>query len=287
MRTGLEIRRVIVVVLDGLRPDAIDRFDLVHLKRLMAHGAASMTATTVAPSITTAAVTSLLTGVAPARHGVTTDRVFVPGSTTAIVPVPELVTRAGYPASGFMGDVPALFRGVANRVGRRLGFGTARFSGKTAPEILLAARSTIRAQRRGLIFLHWPDADRAGHARGWMSRAYEDACHTLDGTLAMLHALAAVGHDPSTLLVACADHGGGGFVTNDHNSDHPLDRTIPLLLSGAGVVRRELGPASLLDVPATALWALGVSAPAALDGRVLREAFMTERAGEQLAVAVA
>src|SRR4051812_25462707 len=114
MRTGSEIRRVIVVVLDGLRPDAIERFDLVHLERLMAHGASSRIATTVAPSITTAAVTSLLTGVSPIRHGVTTDRVFIPGGATDITPIPQLLAQHGFPTSGFMSDVPTLFRGIAN-----------------------------------------------------------------------------------------------------------------------------------------------------------------------------
>ena len=103
----------------------------------------------------------------------------------------------------------------------------ARFAGKTAPEVLLAARSTLRTQRRGMILFHWPDADRAGHQRGWMSNAYEEACHTLDGTLGMLHALAQIADDPNTLLIACADHGGGGVVSNNHDSDHPFDRTDP------------------------------------------------------------
>ena len=287
MRTGPDIRRVILVVLDGLRPDAIDRFDLVHLKRLMANGASTKTATTVAPSITTAAVTSLLTGVSPMRHGVTSDRVFIPNGSTALDPVPELLARHGYPSAGFMADVPTLLRGVANRVGRRLGFGTTRFSGKTAPEVLLAARSTLRSQKRGMIFLHWPDADRAGHSRGWMSDAYEEAAHCLDGTLGMLHALAQIGDDPSTLLIACADHGGGGFTANDHNSDHPLDRTIPLLMTGGGVARRTLGAVRLLDIPPTVLWALGVNPPADLEGRVLSEAFSMYAGAEPAASAVA
>lgn len=287
MRTGSDFRRVIVVVLDGLRPDAIDRFDLVHLKRLMAHGASTRSGQTVAPSITTAAITSLLTGVTPMRHGVTSDRVFIPANNNSITAIPELLAHRGYPSAGFMAEVPTLFRGIANRVGRRLGFGTSRFAGKTAPEILLAARSTLRTQRRGLIFLHWPDADRIGHSHGWMSPEYEEACHTLDGTLGMLHALANIGHDPSTLLIACADHGGGGFVSNDHNSDHPLDRTIPVLLAGAGVARRALSDVHLLDIPATTLWALGVDRPASLDGRVLHEAFDAVPAAEQLANAVA
>jgi predicted AlkP superfamily pyrophosphatase or phosphodiesterase len=37
MTTG--IRRVIIVVLDGLRPDAIDEFDLSNIRTLMTRGA--------------------------------------------------------------------------------------------------------------------------------------------------------------------------------------------------------------------------------------------------------
>lgn len=282
MRAGSEVRRVIIVVLDGLRPDAIERFELRHIQRLMSRGASTLNATTVAPSITTAAVTSLLTGVSPMRHGISTDRIALP-AVSNLVAIPEMLTQRGYPSSAFMADVPMLVRGIANRVTKRLGFGASRFCGKTAPEITLAARSTLRTQRRGLIVFHWPDADRAGHARGWMSPAYEEACHALDGSLGMLAALAHVDDDPSTLLIACADHGGGGFVPNDHNSDHPADRTIPLLLAGAAVGPTELGPVTLLDIAPTTLWALGVQPPPSLEGRVLTEAFVGSTADTAVA----
>jgi predicted AlkP superfamily pyrophosphatase or phosphodiesterase len=110
MRVELHIRRVILVVLDGLRPDAIDRFDLVHIKRLMASGASTKRATTVAPSITTAAITSLLTGVSPMRHGVTSDRVFIPNASRSLKPMPEILATHDFPTSGFMAEVPTLLR---------------------------------------------------------------------------------------------------------------------------------------------------------------------------------
>jgi hypothetical protein len=105
-----------------------------------------------------------------------------------------------------------------------------RTSGKTAPEILLAARTTLRTQRRGLILLHWPDADRAGHDHGWMSDEYAEGCVRLDDALGMLTAVVDVAHDPQTILIALADHGGGGTNVKDHESDHALDRTIPLVI---------------------------------------------------------
>jgi arylsulfatase A-like enzyme len=284
MQAGTGVRRVIVVILDGLRPDAIDRFELSHMRRLMDGGASTLTAKTVAPSVTTAAITSLLSGVSPAVHGVSSDRLFIPRNTAGLVALPDLLARHGYPSCGFMGEVSPLFRGIAARIGRRLGFGTLRLAGKTAPEILLAARTTLRTQRRGLIVLHWPDADRAGHSNGWMSSAYEEGCRRMDGSLGMLAALTAVESDPHTLLIALADHGGGGAVSHDHESDHPLDRTIPIFMVGGSVECAPLGDISLLDIPATIVAALGIDLPPSYEGRALR-AVLSEQ--EDPAVAVA
>src|SRR5476649_1848968 len=101
MRPGTGIRRVIIVVLDGVRPDAVELFDLVHLRRLMAHGASSLAATTVEPSVTTAAMTSLMTGVTPAIHGIITDRVFIPKNTARLSPLPAVLAQHGYPSAAY------------------------------------------------------------------------------------------------------------------------------------------------------------------------------------------
>lgn len=270
MRPDSSARRVVVVVLDGLRPDAVDRFALPQLSRLIATGAYGADATTVSPSVTTAAMTSLMTGVSPAVHGLAGDRVFIPRPRPGLTPLPELLAHSGLPSSAFMAQVPRLFRGLAARIGRRLGLSRLHLAGDDAADVLSTARPTLTSQRRGLILLHWPDADRAGHAHGWMSPQYADACRRLDVALRMLCGLA---FDPDTLLIALADHGGGGIDARNHESTHPLDRTIPLLLSGSRIGRARLLPSSLLDVPPTILHALGVSIPEWYEGRVLHEAF--------------
>ena len=87
----------------------------------------------------------------------------------------------------------------------------------------------------------------------------------------MLHALAQIADDPSTLLIACADHGGGGNTSNDHDSDHPLDRTIPLLMTGGGVVRQQLGAVTLARHPTDRPLGARFEPPADLEGRVFRK----------------
>ncbi|HEY9228818.1 MAG TPA: alkaline phosphatase family protein [Gemmatimonadaceae bacterium] len=281
MRNDPLARRVIVVILDGLRPDAIDRFGLSHLARLMDHGASTLAATTVSPSVTISALTSLMTGVSPDVHGLRGDHLFIPKPRKDLIPIPEQLARLNWPSAAFMTEVPVLLRGIAARIGRRLGLTRLHTTGENAAGVLDAARQTLRTQRRGLIVLHWPDADRAGHDHGWMSPEYGAACRDLDAALRNLTSTSA---DPDTLFIAVADHGGGGAKVNDHDGDHCLDRTIPIALYGAGVAQAELEASTLLDVPATILYALGLDVPAWFEGRVLREAF-ERREAPQPAVA--
>lgn len=268
------IRRVILLVMDGLRADAIHLFPLPNLAFLADCGAHTFTARTVTPSVTAAAMASLLTGVAPHVHGLNSDRFRLPRPRTPLLPITRLLRQAGMPSSTFLAELPRAYRGLAARIAKRLAVDHASFRGQNAAEVLRAADASLTTQRRGLILLHWPDADRAGHASGWSSNAYVEAARRLDDTLGSLVRTTKVLRDPATLLIVCADHGGGGVHARGHDSLHPLDQRIPLLLLGAGVRRASLGlNCSLLDVPATACWALGFDPPTTYTGRPLCRAF--------------
>ncbi len=264
------IRRVILVVLDGLRADAPARHRMPHLASLLEAGAWTLSGRTVRPSVTAAAMTSLFTGVSPEIHGLRSDRFALPRA--PVRPLPALLRGHGLATHGFMAQIPVVHRLVAARIAHRLGAATT-FRGRSAAEILAAAQGTIARERTGLIVFHWPDADRAGHAAGWHSGAYAVAVSRLDQALGSLRALAGLDQDPGTMLLVCSDHGGGGRAADDHDSDHPDDTTIPIVLAGAGVRAGPLGSASLLDIPATTLWTLGVPVPGHFGGRPLTEAF--------------
>jgi arylsulfatase A-like enzyme len=267
------ITRVILVVLDGLRADATALFALPHLGMLARNGAATFAAHTVQPSITAAAMTSLFTGVSPQVHGIESDRFGLPRRADSLVLLPRLLQQHGLPVHVFLHAIPRAYRGVAARVGAYVG-ATIRCSGNSAAEILAQAAPVLDAERHGVQFLHWPDADRAGHAHGWTSPEYAAATRRLDDALGALVAMTGVRDDPSTLLIAFADHGGGGVRLRDHDSRHPLDTTIPIVLAGGQVATGELAPlTSLLDIPPTVAWALGLPVPAPYSGRALVEAF--------------
>jgi predicted AlkP superfamily pyrophosphatase or phosphodiesterase len=273
MERRTEIQRVILVVLDGLRPDAVDAFDLTNVRRLARLGPSTMSAQTVSPSLTWPALTSLLSGVPPEVHGILKDSIHLPKPKAKLSPLPGLLQQAGFPCSAFVEKIPSLYRAIAGRISRTLGFTEARFSGSTAAEVLFSAQGALQKQRRGLIYMHWAEADRTGHAHGWMSPQYGEAARRLDAALGMLVSSTNVETDPRTLLIAIADHGGGGLVPDHHVGDHPLNATIPLVMASGGLQHRQLPDVSLLDIPTTIAWALGVEAHPSYTGRVLAEAF--------------
>ncbi|HEU4995440.1 MAG TPA: alkaline phosphatase family protein [Gemmatimonadaceae bacterium] len=274
MASPVGVERVVLVVLDGLRPDTIDVCGLENWKRLAARGASTLAGTTVGPSVTAAAMASLFTGVPPELHGLKSDKFHLPRARGVIHPLPRCLRGAGVPTSTYINSIPWLFRGAAARITKALGVDDPHFVGANANDIVMAARRRLGDGRRGLVVVHLPDADRAGHDHGWMSEQYLHAARRLDHALGLVAAYARIDEDPGALLIALADHGGGGADPRNHDSNHPLDRTIPILMTG-GCVRPACLPrdATLLDVPATVLWSLGVPVPQSYAGTPLVDVF--------------
>ena len=64
------VRRVLILSIDGLRPELISLAPMPNLQKLMQTGAYTLTAQTVYPSVTLVSHASMLTGLCPAKHGV-------------------------------------------------------------------------------------------------------------------------------------------------------------------------------------------------------------------------
>jgi predicted AlkP superfamily pyrophosphatase or phosphodiesterase len=268
---------VIVISLDGLRPDAIARFGARTLERLMQEGTFTLKAQTIHPSKTLPSHTSMLTGVDVAGHGIdwNTDQTDDHGHV----------------------DVPTVF-GLA----RAQGFTTAAFFSKTKFHHLEAANTLdyARSPQGGLLdgrwmadrtvgevekylesdaappnlmFVHIGEPDYAGHLFGWMSSMYGEAVREADAAVAEILEEAAerFGAGNFTVIVT-ADHGGHG---RNHGSKDPRDTTIPWIAWGEGVAQGAALPLHVrtMDTAATALWLLGVKAPAQWEGHAVALAF--------------
>jgi len=264
------VRRLVIVLADGLRPDAISPSVMPSLDALGRVYTLARRARTVRPSATVAALASLATGVGPDTH-----RLVEPGlkfllRLRTIQPVSRVLARAGIPTDIVTADVGPAALPVAWALASTAGARRLIAKGSRAWDTANAAQRILAQREDGLLFVYLPDCDRAGHAHGWMSEQYLEAAAQVDAGLGLLS-----GWTDEADFIVTADHGGGGVTANEHDEPHPINDHIPLIVAGPGVTRRHqlTRTISLLDVPATVLWWFGVPVPDAYEGRPLAEAF--------------
>lgn len=255
----------VLVMLDGVRPDAIAAAGCPALDGLRARGATTLTARSVMPSITLPCHTSIFYSVPPERHGITSND-WQPMAR----PLPGLVEVAKQSGlrCGFFYNWEQL-RDMARPGTMHSAF--FRNSSETAEgddEVADAAAAQIGPERLDFAFVYFGTVDSAGHAFGWMSPPYLAQLRRVDAALGRL--LAAL--PAETTVLVQADHGGHD---RSHGTDSPEDMTIPWLLAGPTIRKGyEIAePVSLLDTAPTLARVLGLAAPAAWEGRAVAEAF--------------
>jgi len=264
------MRRVVIVLADGLRPDAISPTQMPSLDALSRAYTMALHARTVRPSRTAAALTSLATGIAPSSHGLIEPGLAFLGKLMSLRPLGHELERAGLPSHIVASELLPAERAVVWALVSAAGIGKFSARGRRARDVAAAAIAVAREQRTGVLCVYLNDADLAGHAHGWMSPQYLAAAAELDAAIGALSGLA-----DDSLMIVLADHGGGGVTAHDHAEPHAVNDRIPLILAGPDVTRRHqlTRGVSLLDLPPTLLWWFGVEVPASYEGRVLSQAF--------------
>ena len=260
------VERVLIISLDGLRPDALDPLRTPNILLLATRGAYSWRAQTVLPSATLPAHGSMLSGFDVADHGLTwndyipsyghilTPTIFTlahdAGLRTVMVTAKQKLLHCAEPGTLDVFDYASL--GDFAMVERALPHLAAGF---------------------GVFLLHLVGPDAAGHNSGWMSSSYLQTVANTDIAVGrVLTALQEAGMAETTLVILTADHGGHD---RGHGTSRAEDTTIPWIIAGPGV-RRGHGLAAdvrIQDTAATAAWALGLPLPEGMSGRPVLEAF--------------
>jgi predicted AlkP superfamily pyrophosphatase or phosphodiesterase len=277
---GVVTDHVLVVSIDGLRPDIIEVYEARVLQRMLREGAYTLTARTVYPSKTLPSHTSMLTGLPPEVHGITwnNDQTSERGSVSNPT-IFGLARDRGFTTAAFFSKAKlrhlqqpgTLDHTVAPR-------GLETFMASKTVE---AATRYMRFRQPNLLFVHIAEPDAAGHSFGWLTGAYRAAVRRADAAVGQVltAADAAYGRGNYTVIIT-ADHGGEG---RGHGTDHGNDMLIPWIAWGAGVqpgpLTTEVGT---MDTAATVLWLLGIEAPAVFHGKPVTAAF-TERARQLVA----
>jgi arylsulfatase A-like enzyme len=264
--SGARPAHVVLISIDGLRPDAIEAAGARTLLTLMRDGAWTHEARTVLPSRTLPSHTSMLTGVPPEVHGITwnDDRV----AQTGLVGVPtvfDILEAEGLETAAFTGK--AKFRHLL-RPGAPSTASVPR-GGRLhmSPEVTADVLHHLRYHKPHFLFVHLSDPDVAGHALGWMGPVYRSAVRRADAAVGHVVAAARRAYGDDVVVIVTSDHGGEG---RGHGAGREPDVRIPWIAWGRGVAPGRLPDGiRTTDTAATVLWLLGVAVPAAWEGEPL------------------
>ena len=270
-------RDVVIVSIDGLRPDVALRADMPALRSLMARGSFTMFAATTDVAVTLPSHTSMLTGVAPEKHGIHFNGDPGPGDPKepAWPTLFQLAHRSGLTTAMSAGKSKfSLFA-----AGGVLDMSFLPPHGTTASDSAVAASAAgwIATRQPAVLFMHLAGPDLAGHASGWGSPEQLAAAATSDRALGqVLEALAGAPPGDSTLIIVSADHGGAGKT---HGGTDARSHYVPWIAASPGVRRAfDLTREPKLEVRtedtfATACAWLGLAIGKPVDGRAVREIF--------------
>lgn len=274
MQTMIAPSHVILIVIDGLRADALPIASTPEIDRLTARGSVTMTAQSVMPSVTLPCHVSLFYGALPAHHGVTSNTWQTPR--TPETGLLQLAHQAGLDTASFYTWEPlrdlappgildmAYLRSLGEPEDNRV------------YEIADAAAQYLAHSPGALAFVYLEAPDQAGHRFGWMSKRYLDAVTKCDRAIStIVAALEQAGSLAETVILVTSDHGGHD---TRHGTDNPEDLTVPWIIAGPGI-RGGHSIRENIDITATAptlLHLLGIKIPADWTGTVPLEILVPE-----------
>lgn len=261
----MRYERVFLIVLDGAGAFVKDA-EAPNLKGFLKDGFLTYEAQTVVPSISAECYGSMLHGVSPEVHGLNNansgERVFPKEQGCPSVfqmareqfPECKLASFTCWPNIGY-GIIEA----------------TAGHDKVSMPddELALLFAEYIKRNDPKLCAIVFDDTDHAGHVNGYHTEAHHRQITKTDQNVKIvLDAIEKKGYLEDSLVILCADHGGGGKVATDHGSAEPMDKTIFWGCRGKGVKADVTEEIDIRDTASAIAYALGMEPPAYFEGKV-------------------
>lgn len=242
------------------------------IQGLARRGAYTWQAQTVVPSSTLPGHASMLSGYEPSVHRITWDDYRAEKGTITVPTIFSIAHEAGLRTAMVIGKDKLATLNAPGTIDRYV---------LTSQGDAAVANEAVAQLAAGvdLLFVHFPQTDLTGHAKGWMSATYLQQIADTDQAVGRI--LLAL--PPETTVILTADHGGNGIT---HGSAAPLDTTIPWIIAGPRILARgQLSMAvRTTDTAATALYALGLSVRSNATGRPVVEAFGSDATPQSTSV---
>lgn len=273
-------KKVLLIGIDGVRPDVLAEVDTPNIDALIASGAFSDRANTTRPTVSGPSWSSMLTGVWPEKHGVRSNNfegnhyATYPDFLTRIEQVrPELET---FVAADWLPLVtedsggPLIWGDLDTRYVRD-GYEVGWDEGDRM--MTDAAVEAIRTGDPDALFVYLGDPDETSHRTASIGEPYRRAIAMSDGYVGRLmeaiRARSTFAQEDWLILIS-TDH--GRTESGGHGGDTPEQTTIFVLAHGPSVTSGTiLGEPQIVDIAVTALTHLGIPIDPswALDGSVV------------------
>lgn len=234
--------KVILILADGLRPDAMMTCGHPFAEKMKELSTYSLEAKTVFPSVTLPCHMSLFHSVDPTRHGTTTN-IYTP-QVRPIDGIVEVLRRKKKKCAFFItwDELRDLCRPGKLDV---CDFMSCYNYENVNQLITPRAIKYINEQQPDFLFLYLADTDNTGHAFGWMGAEYmQDAYDSLECVKQVYESI-----PEDYTIIFLADHGGHDRT---HGTEMPEDMTIPLFFIGPRFEKGKiLSDVSIKDVAPT------------------------------------
>ena len=266
-----EIKHVILIVLDGVKPDTLVAANTPNIDNLVAEGSYTWNAATVTPSITIAAIPSIFTGATPDVHEVTDWEGGIRAET-----IVEVFEEAGL-STAIIGQDPILGGYSATYC---TGF---YYHHKQYEYFTTIAINWFTQHEPFFLTTYDPVPDLVAHKYGEQSDEYREAIEDADFQIGrIMNMLRELDVYEQTLIVITTDHGMTG---RSHGSTLPTDMRIFSIFKGPRVKKGfemedvvftpELGYAGhrIIDIAPTITVLAGLRTPANSEGRVIYQIF--------------
>ncbi len=253
--------KVLIISIDGLRPDALLQADAPNIKTLAQRGAYTWQAQTIFPPVTLPAHASMLSGYPPAAHGLLWNDYQPARGPITVTTVFSLAHAAGLHTVMVVGKEKFAHFNVPGTIDAYV------LAPNGDQDVADQAITQIQSGF-DLMFVHFPNTDYFGHLAGWMSETQLKQLARTDEAVGRLLAALPAG----TTVILTADHGGHSLV---HGANIPEDMTIPWIIAGPNVLKNHqlTTPINVMDTAATAAHVLGLTLPTDASGQPVYEAF--------------
>lgn len=280
LKTETEPPQLIILGLDGMRPDGIENALTPALHQLINEGTSNMRARAVWPTSSGTNWASMLLGCGPDEHGIDANDITL--STRKITPVH--IKKNGYSWSIF--DQLHLEKPKIRQAAILDWHTIAHYFDTSVPDTIRLTQGTHDVINQILeealdyhtpfIFAQINQMDFAGHSNGFGSVAYYNAAESLDKEIGrLITTLKEHNRYNNTTIIVMADHGGTG---HGHGGKSMEEYNIPFIIKGPGIATglSTHEPISTFNIPATVARIMHCKPSPYWSGKALNTPFETE-----------